>query len=552
MKMRVVVVLLIVSAEISGDAQTQTGWSAQFIRSEQKGSVVLLDFGGPFKYDSTSTTASLSDGGTVLDLASVTLIAPDQGEPIRAVAVPSGGIGSEAYLNLELRTFTNSHGSVTLDDPTSARSFLIVITGKKRDQVYAVSLAVPARNAPRLVLSIPAAPVRGNITLQVQNADGHVIFQSLSENLGKLALTYDFGSDSTVSNIKTGIKGIDASPSGSVLTLFPKTPLPYHSKTYKVNLQIPNAILPSSFHVTPPATAYSVGAGADFPSPTVLETAADYDFEPTFTSAVNKSKETRTNTGLFIVNLKPLLFLHQQNVDGKARKYSYWTDFRPNIAADVDTLPEKASTTPNRITFALDSELGFTRQRKDGRPPFDQFTWTNGAHTDTDRDFKVFSTYWHTDIAFDPWKWSETQAFRTRNLVPTGTAPHSPAIPVITAYRFRPTFGYDLGSTDYRSGPVNAELGTSVSRVMVKLDTMLEIRKNVSFSVVDTGYYLFDAIRRNARDFLLAQASVNTGLLLRLDTNKIQSAVAFTYQRGEQPPLFTPVDTISLGLKLYK
>jgi hypothetical protein len=542
-------------------AQTQTTSSAQFVESAQEGSVVLLDFGGPFKYDPTSKIATLADGSTALDLSSVKLISPDQDtEPIKAAATPSGSLGNDVYLNLELSNFSNTSGSITINSfSEGTRTFLIVIAAKKKDEVYTVNVAVPAKGTPRLVLSIPSPPVRNQFTVQVQNADAHGIFQSLQQAIAKIVITYDFGPDSPIPNIKTGAKQIDA-PTGasSVLIVVPNTALPYHATTYKVSFQIPTGVLPPSFRVSPPAKSYSVSAVANFPSPTVLETAADYDFEPTFTSAVNKSKQTRTNTGLFILNLKPLLFVHQQNVDGRPRQYSYWTDFKPNISANVDTLPEKSSTTPNRITFALDSELGFTRQRSQrssvasGGQPFDQLTWTNGAHTDADRDLKVFSTYWHTDVAFDPWKWSEARAFRTRNLVPAGTPSHTPAVPVITAYRFRPSFGYDLGSTDYRSGPVNSELGTSVSRVILKLDTMLEIRKNLSFSVVDMGYYLFDASRRNTRDFLLAQVSVDTGLLLRLDTNKIQSAVAFTYQRGDQPPLFTPVDTICVGLKLYK
>jgi hypothetical protein len=295
---------------------------------------------------------------------------------------------------------------------------------------------------------------------------------------------------------------------------------------------------------------------ANYPSPPVVETSATYDFQPTFTSAVNKSKGTRTNTSLFILTINPVLFLHENGTDGTQRRYTHWYDFRPNISANVDTLPEKSSTTPNRITIALDAELGGTRLRGSsagkGGEPFDQGTWTNGVRTDTDRDFKVFSTYWHTDLAFDPWKWSETQAFRTQNLVALGKTSVRPKSPFVTAYRLRPSVGYDLGSTTVRSGTFNVELGTDVSRFLLKLDTMLELHRNVTFTVTNTGYYLFNATRRNARDFFDAQVAVNTGLLLGLDTNKIQSAVALKYQRGSQPPRFTPVDTISLGLKLYR
>src|SRR6202040_1871284 len=120
--------------------------------------------------------------------------------------------------------------------------------------------------------------------------------------------------------------------------------------------------LPNSMQASAIGDTYKITSAANFPSPTVTETAADYDFQPTFTSAVNKAKQTRTNTRLFMLTLNPVLFLHHQNVDGRQRRYSYWTDFRPNISANVDTQPEKSSSTPNRVTIALDSELGFTRQ----------------------------------------------------------------------------------------------------------------------------------------------------------------------------------------------
>jgi hypothetical protein len=122
----------------------------------------------------------------------------------------------------------------------------------------------------------------------------------------------------------------------------------------------------------------------------------------------------------------------------------------------------------------------------------------------------------------------------------------------VTAYRFRPSFGYEVGATTARSGTIDLTLGDSVSRVLLKLDSMVELWRNVTFSAVDTSYYLFNATRRNARGFLDTQVAINTGIILRMDTQKIQSAVVFKYQRGEQPPKFTPTNTISLGFKIYK
>jgi len=569
MKRRIPTLMILALFGVSAHAQAQSGWSAQFVDSAIEGPVVLLDFGGPYVFDPASHSATLSDGSVSVDLSNPVLLASDDstGGLIQATAIPTGPIGGNVYLNVELKDFKNSKGTVVLNDPHGAKNFLLVIASRKKDQLYTVNVAVPAKGSVRLVAGVSSAPVRNQLTIQIQNDDSQLFFQSLSRDIRKVLIFYDFGPDATVSNVDTRAKHIDPPPTGgTAVTIYPADPFPFHATPYKVSIQIPKTDLPKGMQAAVVGDTYKITASANFPSPTVTETAADYDFQPTFTSAVNQAKQTRTNTGLFILTVKPVLFLHQQNVDGRPRRYSYWTDFRPNISANVDTQPEKSSSTPNRVTIALDSELGFTRQRAWGRPAagaevvpaasggqaFDQFTWTNGVRTDTDRDFKIFSTYWHTDLAFDLWKWSESQAFRTQNLTPAGTASHAVRTPLVTAYRFRPSFGYDLGSTTVRSGTLNPVLGSSVSRTLVKLDTMLEIRRNVTFSVVDTGYYLFNATHRNARDYLTAQIAVNTGLLLRLDTNKIQSAIAFTYQRGEQPPLFKSVDTISLGLKLYK
>jgi hypothetical protein len=399
--------------------------------------------------------------------------------------------------------------------------------------------------------------VRNEIIVRADNLNTTAVVARLAADKTKLSVTYDFGQDATVSNIVTGVDSIRFSDSNpDVFSIKPRRSLPYHATPYKVSIQIPKNDVPGALQ-PPSGNVFTLTSTANFPAPAVTEPNATYDFQPTLTSAVNRSKGTRVNTGLFVLTAHPVLFLHEQMVDGKPRKNSYWMDFRPNLSANIDTLPEKTSTTPNRITIALDEELGLARLRGAVAPvrpehAVDQFAWTNGVRTDTDRDFKVFSTYWHTDLAFDPWKGSESQAYRTQNLLPAGTVSKASKTPFITAYRLRPSFGYELGSTTVRSGTIDPVLGTSVSRALLKLDTMLEIKRNVSFAVVDTGYYLANASRRLGRDFLDAQIAVNTGLLIRMDTEKIQSAITLKYQRGEQPPRFTPVNTISLGMKFYK
>lgn len=534
-------------------AQAQNNWSATFLNTPPIGQQILVNFGDQLAFDKAANTVTLADGSTTFDLKEVTILSLDSNPPqlVRATAAPTASTVPEIILTLTLSQFVGSDGKpIFLDGfATGTKQYFVVLKSVKDKQISTIPVTVKGNKLVKL--RAETHPIQRNvITVQVENADVAAFYDRLSKDPTSILIIYDFGPSSTVSNIKTRAKKIEyAAP--YAIDIYPETPLPFHSSGYKVIIQIPKADLPSGIDVSGAAVSYPVGATANYPSPTVDKTNAIYDFEPTLTSSVNKSKNTRITSGLFALTLNPVLFLHEKDVYGQERNASYWWDFRPNISANVDTLPEKSSTTPNRVTIALDSELGLSRKRGSG-PAFDNWTWTNGVRSDSDRDFKLFSTYWHSDIAPDFWKWSESQGYRTGQYVPVGKAGLGPKHLTVTAYRFRPSFGYEGGATTVRSGTIDPTLGDSVSRVLLKFDSMVELWRNVTFSAVDTSYYLFNATRRNARGFLDAQVAVNTGLILRMDTQKIQSAVVFKYQRGEQPPRFTPTDTISLGFKIYK
>jgi hypothetical protein len=546
-------VLILASACGAPHTRAQNNWSATFLDSPPIGQQILIDFGDQLAFDKAANTVTLADGSTTFDLNEVTILFLDSNPPqlVRATAAPTASSVPEIILTLTLSQFLSSDGKpVPLDGfATGTKQYFVVLKSLKDKQISTIPVTVKGNKVVKL--RAETHPIKRNvITMHVENADVAAFYDRLSKGPGSILIVYDFGSSSTVSNIKTRAKKIEH-PAPNTIDIYPEIPLPFHSSGYKATVQIPKVDLPSGIEVSGTAVSYPVPATANYPSPTVDKTNAIYDFEPTLTSGVNKSKNTRVTSGLFALTLNPVLFLHEKDVDGKARDSSYWWDFRPNISANVDTLPEKSSTTPNRVTIAIDSELGLSRKRGSG-PAFDNWTWTNGVRSDSDRDFKLFSTYWHSDIAPDFWKWSESQAYRTGQYVPIGKTALGPKHLTVTAYRFRPSFGYEVGATTVRSGTIDPTLGDSVSRVLLKFDGMVELWRNVTLSAVDTSYYLFNATRRNARGFLDTQVAINTGLILRTDTQKIQSAVVFKYQRGEQPPKFTPTDTISLGLKIYK
>lgn len=534
-------------------AMAQAKWSATFVRTQKVGQEIIVDFGGPLAYDRSANTVTLADASATIDLKKTGILSL-QGFPpqlFQATACPSPSPVPGLWLTLTLSHFVDAAGSpVSLDDfQTGTRQYFIVLKSAKDNRSFVIPFTVKGRGV--VTLNAKTDPLKRDvITLWVVNADVTALSQRLSQDLKSIVIVYDFGPTSTVSNIRTHATKIQQSGSFAI-DIFPATPLPFHSGEYNAIVQIPKADLPAGIEVPKPAAPYPVSAAADYPSPTVTKTNAVYNFEPTLTSSVSNSTHRRTTSGLFALTLNPVLFLHEEDVDGEKRAISYWWDFRPNISANVDTLPEKSSASPNRISVALDSELGLSRKRASGSG-FDDLTWTNGARTDSDRDFKLFSTYWHTDLSPDFWKWSESQAYRTGQYVPAGRAPLGPRRPVVTAYRFRPSFGYEIGATTVRSGILDPTLGSFVSRVLLKFDAMLELWRNVTFSAVDTSYYLLNAPRRNARGFLDTEVAVNTGLILRMNRERIQSAVIFKYQRGEESPTFISTDTVSLGLKIYK
>lgn len=535
-------------------AQAQNNWSATFVNSPPIGQQIIVDFGDQLAYDAAANTVTLADGSSTFDLKQVTILFlySDPPQVLRATAAPTPSPFQGVTLTLTLSDFVDANGKpVSLDGfATGTRQYFVVLKSVKDKQASMIPFTV--RGSQLVKLRAETHPMLRNvITVAVENADATAFYERIAKDLNSIAIVYDFGPNSGVSNIKTRARKVEHPPASIAIDIYPETLLPFHSSGYKATIQIPKADLPPGMDTSEATASYPVTATATYPSPTVDKTSAVYDFEPTLTSSVNKSKNIRTTSGLLALTLDPVLFLHEMDVDGKARNTSFWWDFRPNISANVDTLPEKSSTTPNRVTIALDSELGLSRKRASA-PAFDNWTWTNGVRDDSDRDFKIFNTYWHTDITPDFWKWSESQNYRTGQYTPVGKTGLGPKRLIVTAYRFRPTFGYEIGSTTIRSGTIDPTLGDSVSRVLLKFDSMIELWRNVTFSAVDTSYYLFGATRRNARGFLDAQVAVNTGLVLRTDTQKIQSAILFKYQRGEQPPMFTPTDTISLGFKLYK
>jgi hypothetical protein len=117
---------------------------------------------------------------------------------------------------------------------------------------------------------------------------------------------------------------------------------------------------------------------------------------------------------------------------------------------------------------------------------------------------------------------------------------------------FSPSFGYDLGGISRRAGSADPVLGDSVSRFYLKSDSNIQFWRVLTLAATDTSYFLPPATRRQFRNYLEARTEVNVGSWTHSDFFGLQDAIVFKFQRGEQPPTFNPVNSLSLGFKIYR
>jgi hypothetical protein len=123
--------------------------------------------------------------------------------------------------------------------------------------------------------------------------------------------------------------------------------------------------------------------------------------------------------------------------------------------------------------------------------------------------------------------------------------------PTFSAWSFIPSVAHDLGGT------LRDHLSTSkypsdlLARVVVGLEASVEIKRTLTFGATDNWYMLYTLARRLNRNYLELRGELNAGQLLRLDRGGVQGSIVLKWQRGEQAPKFDPVNSLSIGPKLY-
>lgn len=375
----------------------------------------------------------------------------------------------------------------------------------------------------------------------------------------KISVGYDFDQDDPVADFTARAVQLRAGPNETNPTfIYVDTGrgLPHRPEAYTVELAFPAADLrgaeePGYFI---PADSNTVSALADVDlAPVANERAkTEFFFEGTLTSVVNAKTRERANVGLFGLRFKPNIGLRYFNEDAPG-KTVWWRAVRPVLEADVDTQPIADSDAPNRTVFGLDYELG--RIAKNRSTFLQQLIWVNGIRYDSDRDFKLQTLYWQTEVSprflnFAQSRGYRLDQFRRQNFDPS--IDRSSRFPFISSYLVRPSVGYQLGGTINRDNRITGFPTDNISRLFVNLTTAIEFRQLLQLSLDDTYYFLENAPRRQHRNYLTARLDFNTGALFNIDLGSLQSALTLKFQRGDLPPRFKPVNALSVGVRLYR
>jgi hypothetical protein len=307
--------------------------------------------------------------------------------------------------------------------------------------------------------------------------------------------------------------------------------------------------------------------------PKVDRATSIFYFETTFTSTVNAKDGKRGNVGLFGIHWKPVIPILTYNVFGvqpganaqagvqPKSQHPVWMAFRPLLEADFDTQSPKVSKSPNRVMFGMDYELGRdaglqgTDPEAPSAPPrqafLQQLVWINGVRYDSDRDFKLQTMYWHTELTPRFLNFEQTQEQRLFQHITNPEVKSKQ--PNISSYRIRPSVGYELGGIVVNRDDRDTGFPTDrISRLLFRLDMGIEFLRVISFSTTDTYYFLENASRRRHRNYLESRFDINTGNLFNIDLAGLQNAITFKFQRGDQPPTFGPVNVFSVGFKIFQ
>jgi hypothetical protein len=468
------------------------------------------------------------DGSHAVDLVT----GSDDGGTI----VPPVGAGSK-------RAYFITWESVRLE--TQSQPSAIITVGK---------VGARADNAPSLAANLRPNKREFSVASPGNGISAATLLAKFQSNPGKVNVVYEFDNDDPAADFTEPAASVGPASNPTSIVVGIGRTVPHRPEAYTIRLEFPAADLRGSeepgFLVPVDQEFVSAEFEVNEPPPSTERAKTEFFFDSTFTSVVNAKTRERSKVGLFGLHIKPTLPMLTYNVSERNQK-PWWVALRPLFDADVDTQPIADSEAPNRIVFGSDLELGRDAGSSGANNFLQQMVWINGAHYDSDRDFKLQTLYWHTELIPYFRDWAQSRERRLHQFR-AGQDDRKHRFPFVSSYKVAPSVGYQLGGftrRDARSLPGPTD---NISRLFVKFSSAIEFRRLLQFSLDDTYYFLASASRRRNRNYLETRLDFNTGALFNVDLGSLQSALTFKFQRGELPPSFKPVNAFSMGFSLYR
>jgi hypothetical protein len=457
----------------------------------------------------------------------------------------------------------SNDGGVTVPPvaPGSKRAYFITWESVKletQSQAAAIitvgKVGASADNPPTLSANLRLNKREFVVASPGNGISAQTLLAKFQSNPNRINVVYEFDNDDPAVDFTDHASKLGPGAGATSVVVDIGRKVPHRPESYTIRLEFPAADLRGSEEPGFLIPADHEFVSAEFevtnPPPSTERAKTEFSFDSTFTSIVNAKTGKRSNVGLFGLHIKPTFPMLTYNVSERSQS-PWWIAFRPLLDADVDTQPIADSEAPNRIVFGGDFELGRDAGLSGADNFLQQIIWINGPRYDSDRDFKLQTLYWHTELIPVFRDWAQDRARRLHQFR-ADREDRKHKFPFISSYSVLPSIGYELGGfvkRDARSLPGPTD---NISRLLVKFSSSVEIKRLFQISLNDTYYFLENAERRKNRNYLEARLDFNTGALFSVDLGSLQSGLVFKFQRGDLPPSFKPVNVFSMGFRLYR
>jgi len=439
-------------------------------------------------------------------------------------------------------------------NPKSERKVVIYLEG-----VFLMAIAKPL--SPQFV-SVDAGLSPPELSGLTEQRKGSPIFDfevlrltpklfeaAVAKNLKRLELQYDFSPDDYQPLIKVSPVRFFAIPGSQTgFSLEAPFSLPKRPESYTVKLTVPADIFPELAGVKKDLSVRMSVDKTTFPA--IDEEArkkAAFYLDATFRSFVDPSVNNgqRRNSGLFSYAWRPVV---AGRTFHNGRTVTAW---RALSAASVSTDPLRElvkSGAPTQIQHGIDLELIRNHfSIAASLPTLAQSIFSVGVRHESDRDFKFQTAF--ARLAYSPiFKgWTQSREYRVATM--------GNKSPIVSMWSLVPTASYDIGSVTrdrlQRLVPFPL-IADQLYRANFDLTLEIEISRAIRLTAKDTYSYLWAFPRRPHRNFFSGSIDFNSGYLFgRSALGGIQNALVLKFERGEQTPTYKPVNTFSIGFKLF-